>query len=66
VKSEKRLKRSRGDAVVAGVCGGIGDYFSIDPVIIRIIWVLFSFAGGSGLLAYSICWMIIPRENLEI
>ena len=58
----KRLYRSKNDRVIAGVCGGIGRYFEIDPVIIRIIWVLLAFAGGAGILAYLISWLIIPKE----
>jgi phage shock protein PspC (stress-responsive transcriptional regulator) len=60
----KKLKRSRTDRVFAGVCGGIGEYFNIDPVIIRIIWVLLAFMpGGPGFLAYLICALIIPEDD---
>ncbi|MCR5546993.1 MAG: PspC domain-containing protein [Lachnospiraceae bacterium] len=60
---EKRLRRSTRDRVLAGVCGGFGHYFSIDPVLIRVAWVIFCLAGGSGLLAYIICAIIIPEED---
>ncbi|MBD3203627.1 PspC domain-containing protein [Candidatus Woesearchaeota archaeon] len=63
-KSAKRLYRSRKNRVIAGVCGGLGEYFDIDPVIIRLIWVFVVLAGGSGVLAYIIAWIIIP-ENPE-
>lgn len=56
----KRLYRSRKDKIIAGVCGGIGEYFGIDPVIIRIIAVVLFFWGGSGILAYIIGMIIIP------
>jgi len=56
----KRLYRSRKNKILAGVCGGIGEYFSIDPVIIRIIAVVLFFWGGSGILAYIIGMIIIP------
>lgn len=60
----KKLKRSRSDRVIAGVCGGIGEYFNIDPVVIRIIWVLLSFMpGGPGFLAYLVCALIIPEDD---
>lgn len=59
----KRLYRSKTNRVIAGVCGGIGEYFNIDPVLIRILWVLFALAGGSGVFAYIICWIIIPEEG---
>lgn len=60
----KRLKRSTSNKIIAGVCGGIGEYFDIDPVIIRIIWVILAFMPSSpGVLAYIICALIIPESN---
>lgn len=58
----KRLYRSRRDSVIAGVCGGIGQYFNIDPVLVRVIFVVAALAGGPGLLAYLLLWLIIPLE----
>ena len=52
---EKRLYKSNRNRVLCGVCGGLGEYFNVDPVIIRVLWVLFTFAGGAGILAYIIC-----------
>ena len=60
----KKLYRSRNDRVISGVCGGIGAYFDIDPVMIRIIAVLLLVFGGSGLLAYLIAILIIPLEPI--
>jgi len=57
----KRLYRSRKDKILGGVCGGIAEYFNVDPVIIRLLWVLFALAYGSGVLVYIIAWIIIPR-----
>ncbi len=62
-KGTKRLYRSKKNRVMAGVCGGIGEYFNIDPTLIRLLWILFIFAGGSGILAYIIAWIIIPKER---
>lgn len=59
---DKRLYRSRTDKVIGGVCGGLGEYFNVDPTFIRIIAVLLVFAKGVGFLAYLIAWIIIPRE----
>ncbi len=56
----KRLYRSQKDKIIAGVCGGIGEYVGIDPVIIRIITVILFFWGGSGIIAYIIAMIIIP------
>lgn len=62
-KKIKRLYRSKKNRVIAGVCGGIAEYFNIDPTLIRLLWILFIFAGGSGILAYIIAWIIIPLEK---
>lgn len=61
MSSEKRLIRSRGNRVIAGVCGGLGEYFGIDPVVMRIIWLVLLLGFGTGLLAYLICWLVIPN-----
>ena len=58
----KRLYRSRSDRKIAGVCGGMAHYFGIDPVIPRIVWLALILAAGTGLLAYVICWVVIPIE----
>lgn len=62
----KRLYRTPKDRILGGVCGGIGKYFDIDPVIIRLIWALFIFCVGFGLLLYIISWIIIPKEPIVI
>jgi len=62
-KKVKRLYRaSRKDSVIGGVCAGIANYFGVDPVIVRLIWVLLIFGWGVGILAYLIAWIIIPRK----
>jgi len=58
----KRLYRSRKDRVIGGVCGGLGYYFNLDPVIIRVATVALFFAGFIGLLGYIIAWIIVPEE----
>jgi len=58
----KRLIRSTTDRKLAGVCGGIGEYFGVDPTMVRIGWVVFCLLGGSGVLAYFLCALIIPEE----
>ena len=58
----KRLYRSTKEKMIGGVCGGIAEYFDIDPVLVRILFVVATFAGGSGILAYIICWIIIPER----
>lgn len=56
---KKRLYKSSTDKKVCGVCGGIANYFDVDPTVIRLIWVIFTLAGGSGLIAYIIAAIII-------
>lgn len=58
----KRLYRSRTNRVIAGVAGGIGEYFDIDPLVVRLIFVLLAIGGGSGVLLYLVAWLIIPEE----
>ena len=61
----KELKRSRTNAVIAGVCGGIGEYLEIDPNVIRLIWVVVTvFTVGVGVIAYLLAWLIVPEEAL--
>ena len=59
---EKRLYRSRTNKMLAGVCAGIAEYFSLDPTIVRLGWVVFTCLGCAGLLAYIIAAIIIPYE----
>lgn len=57
----KRLYRSRKEKVIAGVCGGIAEYFNIDPTFVRLIFIVFCFLGlGLSLIVYLIAWAIIP------
>ena len=57
----KRLYRSGKNRVLGGVCGGIGEFFDVDPTIVRLLWILLSFV-GMGILLYIIAWIIIPRN----
>ena len=58
----KKLYRIREGRKLAGVCGGLGEYFEIDPTLVRLAWVLLIFLGGSGVLAYIIAALIIPEK----
>ncbi|HUV31648.1 MAG TPA: PspC domain-containing protein [Acidobacteriota bacterium] len=58
----KRLYRSTTQKVFAGVCGGFGDYFEVDPVLVRIIAVILFFAHGVGFLAYMVAWIVMPKR----
>ena len=56
----KRLYRSRTDSVIGGVCGGLAEYFNIDPLIVRVLTAVSIFFGGFGLIAYVILWLVAP------
>ena len=59
---EERLYKSNENRMIDGVCGGIAEYFNMDPTLIRLGWVLFCGLGGSGIIAYIIAAIIIPRK----
>jgi len=58
----RRLCRSRRDRKIAGVCGGLAEHLGIDPILPRILWVVLALGGGVGILAYLVCWLVIPQE----
>ena len=60
--SSKKLYKSNSDKKLAGVCGGIAEYFDVDSTIIRLAWVLFTLAGGAGLLVYIIAAIVMPNR----
>jgi phage shock protein PspC (stress-responsive transcriptional regulator) len=58
-----RLYRSEDNRIIGGVCGGIAEVYDLDPSLVRLGLVLFTLAGGSGILAYIIAWIVIPTES---
>lgn len=62
----KKLYRSKKDSIIAGVCGGIAEYFEIDPTLVRLLTVLVVFLGGAGGIAYIIAWIIIPQNPEQV
>lgn len=58
---DKKLYRSDSDKMLCGVCGGIGEYFDLDPTLIRLIWAVLG-CTGSGIVAYIIAAIVIPRR----
>ena len=60
----QKLYRSRNDQIISGVCGGLGEFFGIDPTLIRVIFVLLAIFGGSGIVIYLVMWLIVPEEPL--
>ena len=59
----RRLTRSSSDRLLAGVCGGLGDYTGIDPVVFRVVFAVAAILGGAGLAAYLVAWLVIPKED---
>jgi phage shock protein C len=62
----KRFYRSTIDKKIAGVAGGLGDYFDIDPLLVRLIFVILAIAGGGGVLIYIILWIVTPERPFEL
>lgn len=61
--SSQKLYRSSSDKMIAGICGGLGRYFSVDATIVRLVFLLLLFLGGGGFLLYLILWVIVPEEQ---
>lgn len=59
----KRLVRIHKDRKIAGVCTGFGEYFNVDPTLIRLLWIVLVLAFGSGILLYLIAWIVMPLED---
>jgi phage shock protein C len=63
---QPRLMRSRNEVIISGVCGGLAEYFGIDPVIVRLIFVLVTLTSGLGLLVYPILWLVMPKAGAPV
>lgn len=59
----KRLYRSRTNRTVAGVCGGLAEYFNIDVTFVRLLFIVLALFGGSGLVLYGLMWLFVPEER---
>jgi phage shock protein C len=63
ITMEKRLHRARNDRKLAGVCGGVAEYFGWDPTLVRVGWIVLTLMGGSGILLYLIMWLVMPEAS---
>lgn len=63
LNENKKLKRSRREKILAGVCGGVADYFSLDPVLVRLLWAAFALLEGAGILLYIVAWIVMPEGD---
>lgn len=61
--SKKRIYRTNENKMICGVCSGLGEYFDIDPTLIRLAFVVISLFGGAGIIAYIVCALILPNKN---
>ncbi|MGH8159442.1 MAG: PspC domain-containing protein [Rhodanobacter sp.] len=61
MSTDKRLCRSRSNRTLAGVCGGIAEYYGWDPTLVRVAWIVLTLLGGSGILLYLIMWLVMPE-----
>ena len=59
----RRLTRSTSDRIFGGVCGGLGAYLGVDPVIVRVVAVVLAFIGGAGVLLYVAAWLLVPSDE---
>jgi len=64
-QKDKKLYRSEKNKVIGGVCGGLGEYLGIDPVILRIIAIVLIFVHGAGLILYLIAWICMPKQPAQ-
>lgn len=60
---KKRIYRSESDRKIAGVCGGIAEYFEVDSTLVRLAWAIFVLCAGTGIIAYLLAALIIPNES---
>ncbi len=66
MSTARRLTRSTLNKKIAGVCGGLAEYFDLDPTLVRVLWLLLIFFGGTGLLAYLILWIVLPPAPVRL
>ena len=65
IATPRRLYRSATDKVIGGVCGGLAAYFAVDPVLVRLAFVVFALAGGASVLLYIVLWIAVPLGNAQ-
>jgi len=63
---QRKFERSRTDSRIAGVCGGLGEYFNIDSTLVRLIFVMLTLYSGHGLLLYVILWLVTPLQEAAV
>lgn len=64
-REERILRRSRSERLLGGVCGGLADYFGVDPLIVRLAFIAITLAQGAGIVLYVLLWILVPEEGVE-
>lgn len=62
----KKLYKSHTNKMICGVCGGLGEFFGVDPTVIRLVWAILGLMGGTGIVAYLIAAVIIPNSVIDV
>jgi phage shock protein C len=65
MSNTKKLYRSKENRIIFGVCGGLGEYFEVDPLIVRVLFVILSLINGVGIIAYLILAVVVPEDNKD-
>lgn len=65
MNEQRQLRRSHDDRILSGLCGGLGDFFGVDPILFRVAFVLLAFAGGGGLVLYLVLTLVVPSEGQD-
>jgi phage shock protein C len=60
-----KLYRSKSEKMIAGVCGGVGEYFSMDPTLVRLLFAIGAILGGPGVLVYLVMWIVVPVQPVD-
>jgi phage shock protein C len=63
MEEPRKLYRSRNQRMLAGVCGGLAEYFNVDATLIRVLFLVLAVFGGTGLVIYVVMWLIVPDES---
>jgi phage shock protein C len=63
MEEPRKLYRSRSQRMLAGVCGGLAEYFNVDATLIRVLFLILAVFGGTGLVIYIVMWLIVPDVN---
>ena len=63
IDASRKLYRSTSNRQLAGVCGGLAEYFNLDPTLIRVLFVILAVLGGSGVILYIALWIIVPKQS---